>query len=69
MTRRKRKERRFKYFATGVETVVYKEYDNGYFIEFNPNVKMYRINHPKGVPLKLMGYSPHPQVLEGACGS
>jgi hypothetical protein len=58
-TKKKRKERRFKYYATGVSTQVCAEFENGYFIEFNPNCKMYRINHPKGVPLDLMGYNPH----------
>ena len=37
---------------------------NGWFLEYNTKIGMYRINHESGeVPTNLMGYSPHRKAL------
>ena len=70
---------RQEYHCTGPDTTVIQEFDKGYVIEHNPNIKhrrwdkkkecmvdasgMYRINHPRGLPPNLMGYNPHKTAL------
>ncbi len=54
---------RQRYYATGLDTATIETFDEGYFMEHNPSVDMYRINHPLGVPTHLMGYSPHRTAL------
>lgn len=52
------------YYATGEDTHVVREFTKGWVLEYNPNIKMYRLNRTKGpVPLRYQGYSPHPKVL------
>lgn len=63
MSKRKRRERRYKYFVTGNNTVEETTLKDGYVLEFNKSLQMWRINHPKGVPLRHMGYSPHRKSL------
>jgi|GEM_PF-4285701 len=65
------RNRRHTYWATSRDMHFYKNHAgaasavrSGYYIEYNPNIKMYRINHKKGVPLELMGYSSHVKALE-----
>lgn len=36
---------------------------SGYWLEFNPNIGMWRLNRKGGVPLEIAGYSPHKQAL------
>ncbi len=36
---------------------------NKFFIEYNPNIEMFRVNREEGLPKELMGYSPHKKAL------
>ena len=64
----KKKQSRYgKYYATSQDMeTLWEHKDNGLFVEYNPNVHMWRINSSskRGIPEHLMGYSPHPKVLK-----
>lgn len=56
--------RKQKYYCTGNNTAVQEEFPLGYVIEHNSAINMWRINHKKGIPFFLMGYSPHLTTLK-----
>lgn len=51
------------YWATGKNTQEAERFQQGFFIEYNPNIQMYRINNSLGIPPELMGYSKHRKRL------
>lgn len=68
-TTKRRKVRKFRYFATGYNTLAEDRcLGDQYWLEYNSNIKMWRINGEKGIPLHLMGYSPHVEVLKKQLG-
>lgn len=53
-----------KYWATGKNTRVVRNLPNGWLLEYNSAIKMYRLNRSGGkVPVKYMGYTPHKYPL------
>lgn len=55
-----------KYYATSkdMQKEIPSEINHtGYWLEFNPNVGMWRLNNNNGVPMELAGYNPHKPAL------
>ena len=40
--------------------------DLGFTLEYNPNIKMYRLNREDDIPSELMGYTKHKGALFSA---
>jgi len=53
-----------KYYATGSCTTKHSDLPKGYFIEHNAAINMYRLNHKRGVPSYVAGYTPHLKALQ-----
>jgi len=52
-----------RYFATSKDTIKEEIKGSDYWLDYNPNINMWRINGRKAVPKELMGYSPHKKAL------
>ena len=62
-TTRLNPHKRHVYWATSKDMHHIKQLVNGYWLEYNPSIGMYRINHKHGTPLEIMGYSLHQSAL------
>lgn len=53
-----------RYFATSKDMKVeILKWNQKFWLEYNPNIKMWRINKKGAMPMELMGYNPHKKVL------
>lgn len=51
------------YYATGANTQKVVDLDDGWYLEHNTAIDMYRLNHARKIPIHMMGYTPHRAAL------